>query len=285
MVVLAGLGGNQVSYPYSALTILVLVPGHSSAHTVSFGLNDIVVSIFIEINNPGFCHQRKSGLRLSKVNVFMLSPFCSFSIEILEPDVWANDVIVTIAVDISDSSWVDSTMDWLTDFVALPFFRWVGRDFVPEQATSVAHCQQVKLLVSIDVCGDVVVGFFYNCVGILYKFLFSRFACISVPGGAGDLVNPAITIHIKSSSTYFCRDFLAKQVPDPVIRAFILKPPNICAIASSNPVQVAVLVNIYQGRLSHLSADSVDKMIFKLREFCIHRWTKYRTSHNNSEQT
>jgi hypothetical protein len=112
----------------------------------------------------------------------------------------------------------------------------IGWNFIPEQAASVAHSQYVDFSISIDVRRDNIVGPFYNGVGVFYKFLFSWFGCVSVPGGSGDLVYPAIAIHIESCSADIGWRFLAEQVSDPAIRAFIFEPPYSSTIASGNPV-------------------------------------------------
>src|SRR4030042_923008 len=149
MVVLAGSVGGQASFPDSALAVFILVPGDSAADTISLCLNDIIVAVLIEVNDPCFCHQRVSGVGLAEVNVFVRGPFCSFSIEILEPDIRTNHVDITIAVDVGSTFWVDTAVDRRTYFMFEPVFCRVGGAFIPEQAAPVAHSKYIGLSICI----------------------------------------------------------------------------------------------------------------------------------------
>ena len=103
-------------------------------------------------------------------------------------------------------------------------------------------------------------------VGVPGERLVARRAGIAEPGGAGDLVDPAVAVDVDRRAADLGADLAADLVPDPTVGPLVLEPPDVAVATAGDPVEVAVFIHVDQRGLAHAFSDLVDLVELELGE-------------------
>jgi len=90
------------------------------------------------------------------------------------------------------------------------------------------------------------------------------FARVAVPGGAGDLVDPAVAVNVERGAADVGAGAAAHIMLNPPGGPNVFEPPHFARLAH-DPVEVAVLVDVHQRGLAHAPTHLGDLVILKPR--------------------
>jgi len=114
-------GGDQFTLPAKTFT-LVLEPENPSVHTIGLGLDDVEVAVSIQIANPDLDRQAEAvgPITAGRSHAGMLGPLQPFAIDILKPHVAANNIVVSVAVEVADTCRANAAVDTTADLMFYP---------------------------------------------------------------------------------------------------------------------------------------------------------------------
>lgn len=250
---------NEDTRPSAASSVIVSEPGDPSAEDVAFCLDEVEISVGVEVE------EFRSGLQapgadLAEVEVRVLDPGRSLPVRILKPAVEARQVHIAITVDVAGSeSAVAGRIGGAKDLVLDPGLGRVRRNGVPEDALLIEEGEEVEFAVAVEVGGEIVVG--GDGAGFEALKRLPGVTGVAIPGGAGDLVNPAVAVHVEGRTADVGGSFLADQMAAPVVRGAVLEPIDRASAGAGDEVDVAVFIDVDRGGLAKLvAAGAVDLM-------------------------
>ena len=267
-ILLRMVGGDQVTFPAHALA-LVLEPEDPSVHRIGLGLDNVEVAVPIQIANPDLNRQAVAvgPVTARWSHAGMLGPLKPFAGNVLKPHVAANDVVVSIAVDVADACRANATVDAAADLMLDPLVARISADLEPDRdfvVLLIAAGDNVELAIAVDV-GRYVVMTDDGAAVESFEELRARLAGVAVPSGAAKLIYPSVAIDVEGRAADVGANALTHIMLNPLVGTDILEPPCPDPLPD-HPVKIAVFVDIHKRRLTHAPTDFSDLMALKFRK-------------------